>query len=72
MVKVVRRPLRDKHGRDFATGKVLSTPVVIETQEWKKKKKRIDERILSTKRVDGKVHVEWLGRVDNFISSIKQ
>ena len=64
-MKKIRRPLTDINNRDFFTGEIVNDKYEI------KQEKNVDERIskwmkqkVEESKVDWKIFVEWLGRVN--------
>jgi hypothetical protein len=64
-MKKIRRPLVDINWRDFRTGEIVKEKYVLEQE--KNIDKRIEEWIkqkVEESKVDWKIFVEWLGRVN--------
>lgn len=64
-MKKIRRPLVDINWRDFRTGEIVKEKYVLEQE--KNIDKRIEEWIkqkVKESKVDWKIFVEWLGRVN--------
>lgn len=64
-MKRIRRKLIDVNGRDFFTGEIVNERYEVEQE--KNVDKRIEEWIkqkVEESKVDWKIFVEWLGRVN--------
>lgn len=68
MAKRVSKPLRMSNGIDFWTGKVIPEPKIKAVEVFELKRKEINKRTKQTMRSDGKVYVDWLGWLENFIN----